>query len=240
MNAMSYIPRSSAVPSSTSGAIPRLVRKRHTFRVFGFIAALMLVGAILGALGTYVYGNVVAERLTKAQIELTQTAAQSDVAEDIAELEAFEKKMETAQLLLDNHQAPSKLFKNLELATKGTVQFTGFKYTYDPGFQALLELRGVTKTLSSVALQNEQFVKDVVFDGFDIKEVSLVNDTGVESGTEVNFMVVGEVDQDDFAYSGAPLPVTTEVFSTPVVESTPVTETVETVEAATSTGEVIE
>lgn len=202
---MPYIPRSPI----TTGSIPKIVKKKHTFRVFGFIATLMILGSLASIIGTFAYKQYAQSRLETARQKLVEVSS-VDVTKDIEELAQFDKKLNIAQRLLDNHIAPSKIFKAIEATTKGTIQFTNFKYTYDPGFQALLELNAGTNELAAVALQNIEFMKDSIFTEYDMHEINanVSNQDQDESalsrnsGSEVTFNVKGEIEKKLFAYTG--------------------------------------
>lgn len=208
MEAMSYIPRSSVAPQGAPGAIPQLVQKKQTFRLFGFIAMLMLVAAVAGSAGVYLYEIYLGNKLADAQQVLAANALQSDtVSENIAELELFEQKLETAALLLDDHIAPSKIFAALENVTKGSVQLSAFKYSYDPGVQALVEFSGETRVLPSVAEQNLELMKNTLFNEFVIEEVAIEPENETTPAA-VRFVASGELRKELFRYTAPAVPET--------------------------------
>lgn len=197
-----------------------MVQKKHTFRVFGFLATIMILASLASLVGTYAYGEFVLKgRLEAAKQELVTKSAY-DLSEDIAELEAFDAKVDMAYQLLNNHLAPSKMLEALERITKSTVQLTSFTYTYDPGFQAFLEVSGGTSELASVALQHIEFIKNTLFTEFVMGGVSTnVAGLGTASANEypVSFSLEGALDKRALAYTGVEavqisetLPVATE------------------------------
>ena len=200
---MPYIPRSPI----TTGSIPKIVKKKHTFRVFGFIATLMILGSLASIIGTFAYKQYALTRLETTRQKLVEVSS-VDVTKDIEELTQFDKKLNIAQRLLDNHIAPSKIFEAIESTAKGTIQFTNLKYTYDPGFQALLELTAGTNELATVALQNIEFMKDSIFTEYDVREINanVSNQDKPASSKDthnpVTFNVKGEVEKKLFVYTG--------------------------------------
>lgn len=226
---MSYIPRSSITSPSTPGAIPKLVKQKHTFRVFGFLATVLIIGALLSVVATYLYTVVSEQRLESAKEELRNISS-NDTQSDIAELEAFDHRLNTAQQLIANHIAPSKLFTGLEEATKGTVQFISFTYSYDPGFQALLELTGGTDQLTSVALQKGEFAGGSVFTEFVVSQINTDVSSEDEAGAEVAtldhsvvFSLKGELEKKTLMYTGIEMPATEEVTEVVADQSEEVT-----------------
>ena len=200
---MPYIPRSPI----TTGSIPKIVKKKHTFRVFGFIATLMILGSLASIIGTFAYKQYALSRLETTRQKLVEVSS-VDVTKDIEELTQFDKKLNIAQHLLDNHIAPSKIFKAIETTTKDTIQFTNLEYTYDPGFQALLELTAGTNELATVALQDIEFMKDTIFTEYDVREINAnvsIQDKPASSNDtshSITFNVKGAVEKKLFAYTG--------------------------------------
>ena len=204
---MPYIPRSSIAPS---GSVPKIVKKKHTFRVFGFIGTIMILVSLASVVFSFSYKYYALSELDNARQELINSSS-VDVTSDIDELIKFDNKLSFAQLLIENHLAPTKIFKTMEASTKGTVQFLTLEYSYDPGFQALLELEGATKELTSVALQNIAFMKDDIFNEYAIQEINSTVDvlSEIPDTTEketnkypVSFSVKGEIKKESFAYTG--------------------------------------
>lgn len=203
---MSYIPRSSALPQGAPGAIPKLVKKKHTFRLFGFIASLMIVSAIASVLVSYFYHTFQLGKLEAVRMEL-KTVAERNSSDDIAGLKEFENKLNIAERLLKNHQSPTKLLKLIEESTKETVRISSFIYTYDPGFQALLELDADTDKLNSLAQQNIELLENTLFTEFVLEGITLGVNTDVGSSEEetVGFSIIGELKKNVFNYNGVPV-----------------------------------
>jgi len=214
---MPYIPRSSASGGRGASAIPKIVKKKHTFRVFGFIASVMIAGAFLSIIGAFGYKFFIDGQLSNAKETLEElSASEKDLGDRIARIETFNAQLTLAEYLIDNHLAPSKLFGLLEQGTKESVQYTGFSYTYDPGFQVLLNLTGGTDEFNSVALQNNEMkTEDSVYTEYLIagisNTVSVDEDepVGSESSEEVEHPVTfnfsGDVDTSLIQYTGREL-----------------------------------
>jgi hypothetical protein len=195
-------------PKPTPGAIPKVVKKKHTFRVFGFIATSMILLSLVSVAGVYAYKEISLSQLTSAK-EALNAVSSAQVANDIHELEVFHNKVSAAEYLIENHLSPSKLLEALEASTKQTIQFTTFTYTYDPGFQALLEMSGGTSDFMSVAVQNIEFLADSIYTEHVIDQISSTvsaeQDTQEIADYPVTFTVRGDVDKSLFAYTGGPV-----------------------------------
>ncbi|MCF7815725.1 MAG: hypothetical protein K9M10_03325 [Candidatus Pacebacteria bacterium] len=206
---MTYIPRSPLGFKDTSGAVPAHVKKKHTFRIFNFIAGTLITVSFASAVGVFLYTSHAQTQLEMAKSNL-QKESMNDSTKSIEEISLFDHKLNVAQYLLDNHIAPSLLFSELEGSTKESVQYDQFKFTYDPGFDAVLTLTGSTRDFSSVALQKMQFKRAGVFREFVVKDISVKNETGdVINGIDpdaakraVSFGITGLFDTKYLAYTG--------------------------------------
>ncbi len=203
---MAYIPRSSFIPKEASGAIPVQVRRRRNVHVFGLIATVLLTIAVLGSVGIFFYNDFLSNQLTTAKENLGKTNVQG-TEEKIEEIKAYDRKLTVAQQLLHNHLAPSRIFEELENSTKETVRFTGFEFTYDPGFDAQLTLSADTKELASVVLQQMQFSEDGLFSDFFVKDVGIGTTEedkalGILPKKKISFDVVGSLQKKLLLYVG--------------------------------------
>lgn len=211
---MTYIPRSSFSMKESAGPIPKLVQKKHTFRVFSFVGALLLVVSIAAALGTFFYKEYSTKQLENAKVALGDAGNNELDQKNMKEIAIFDRRLDAAQFLIKNHRAPSRVLQKLEGITKETVQLKSFEYTYDPGFEVLVELSGTTKELSSVALQKIEIMNNDLFSEFLVSDI--VTGAAIPSGpgasvveneaTEgVMFGVKGTLKDREFDYEGVVL-----------------------------------
>ncbi len=208
---MTYIPRSSFSMKESAGPIPKLVQKKHTFRVFSFVGAMLLTVSIVGALGTFFYKEYSTKQLEVAKAALGDAGSNEMDQKNMKEIAIFDRRLDAAQFLIKNHRAPSRVLQKLEGITKETIQITNLEYTYDPGFEVLLDLSGTTKELSSVALQEIEIMNNDLFSEFSVFGVltgaALQSEPGVpvaenESAEGVKFGVKGTLKDREFDYTG--------------------------------------
>lgn len=209
---MAYIPRSSIGKSGTSSPIPKIVKKKRTFRVFGFLGTTLLLLSLAGSGGVFFFKNISQNQQEAARQELAQ--AEADVGDSEAKINIimmYDEQLSTAMTLLDNHLAPSLLFEALELTVKETVQYQSLEYKYDPGFDALLTLKGSTKEFTSVVLQKLQLDEGSIDSPFevalvgDVTKSQDVSEEGSAAPSEeerVTFTVTGLLKDNHFAYTG--------------------------------------
>ncbi len=226
---MAYIPRSSFAQTD---ATPMQIQKKRTFHIVGFFGTLTLSCAILALAASYLYEGYLQSQLTSLKEQLN-TLGQSDSDQKMIEIKTYDYKLNVAHTLLNNHIAVSSLFDKIGAATKQTIQFKNLEYTYDPGFEVELKLKGDTKELESVALQKMQFVKDSMFSDFVVRDISLsvpgkneqsqtsqTSQTKQSPAAQTNigtgFEVAGIFEKEMISYTGQhKIRSTTEVISSP-------------------------
>ncbi len=235
---MAYIPRSSFVPREVSSAIPAQIKKKHTVQIFSFVGTVLLVCAVLSAIGVYFYKGVLDDELNKVRATLSEIS-NADDQQKIDEIHLYDKKLSLAQNLLDNHLAPSRIFQELESLTKQTVQFESLEFTYDPGFEAALTVVGATKEFSSVFLQKKEFADENPFSDFVVESVKKSETLDISEESEeiipeekVTFEVRGIFKENVLKYRGEDTAVTKAPVPSPKVEQT--ASTTSTASATTS------
>lgn len=209
---MAYIPRSSFTSGAAAGAIPAQVKKRRTIRIFGVLSMIMIIGSLASVVVTFLYKEYAVNQLEASKAAL-QKESDVDNEKYIEEIRVYDKKLRVAEYLLDTHIAPSHIFEKLEGSAKETVQFESLEFSYDPGFEAALEVDGVTKEFASLALQKIQFSEDALFSEFVLHDVSLITEeerneasgevSRPDSIGKVGFTVTGLFDKDWLMYTGA-------------------------------------
>ncbi len=216
---MAYVPRSSFIPKESVGAIPMRVRQKQTIHVFAVISILLLIVSSLTAIGSFAYTKVLEKELVAAKISLQEKSTE-DSQRTVAELRRYDEKLDLATGLLNNHLAPSLIFKAMEDMTKKTVQFSAFSYTYDPGFQISLKLEGLTKELSSVALQKMQIFNEGIFSNFVFQDIMTVAEdedstqgSNVEQLSGVGFSIIGTFKNKVINYTGETNPTPEDLVS---------------------------
>jgi hypothetical protein len=223
---MSYVPRSSFIPKEAPGAIPVQVKRRRSIHIISTIASLLLTLSILAAVGSFLYTSYLKKQLSEAQVKLDSVSSEDNTAK-VADIKKYDKRLILASTLLNNHIAPSTIFDLLETSTESTVQFKSFEFSYDPGFEAVLTLGGVTEEFNSVTSQKRQFTKDEIFTEYvltDIGEESEVSDSDSSDSEQsvvidkVGFQVTGVFDIDKLKYIGdvSPLVSRSEVYNSSV------------------------
>jgi hypothetical protein len=193
------------IPKEFPGSMPGRTRRRRTFHIFGFIASTMLIGSLALAGGVYFLTTSAQKNLESAQKTLNEQKSLFK-NESIAEVRNFDRRLQAADLLIQNHISPLKLFAALEKATMERVQFTSLSIEHDPTFEVLVQLDGTTPEFKTLALQEVQFSLDSVLQNIVFSQVS-TNDgaqaNGKSSGSSVAFSLKGTFSPSDILYDGS-------------------------------------
>lgn len=151
--------QTSFIPKKTFdvGAPPAASSKSSIGGLISFIAFLMLLIAVVGSVGVFLYERFLISSIEskKASLEKARAAFEPELIRELSRLDA---KLRISQSLLDSHVAPSGILDLLEDLTLQTVRFTNLGYTIgEQGVQ--LSLQGEALSFSSVALQSDEFGK---------------------------------------------------------------------------------
>lgn len=217
MRGMADTPRSSFIPKQTPGATPGSVRRRkRRFDVLSFGGAVVLVGSLALAGGTFFYKDYVAKGLEEQKLALAAERERFSES-DIASVRELGRRIAAAKYRLDRHLAISKVFDALELTTMQNVRFRTFSLQRRPSEGVTLTASGVAQEFNTVALQEEQFRRDSIFGEAFFQNVT--NSIGVFDGdvtidapsdgeSGVNFTVVTNITPSALRYtaSAAPTP----------------------------------
>ncbi len=144
----------------------------HYGGILWFVASVIFVLSLLGAVGVFAYQAYLQGALASADQSLTRAQAAYDPAV-IADLVRLDTRMVQSSTLLQNHLSPSAIFTFLENNTLSSVRFTDFDYSVGQNGAVSLALAGEALDFSSVALQSDAFgqskaLKDVLFSDVNI------------------------------------------------------------------------
>ncbi len=161
--------------------------------VFLLLALVIFIGSLLLAGAVFAYKQYLSGVIQSSSDSLTRAQAAYDpsVLQSLVRLDA---RIKQAQVILQNHVAPSSLFSFLESTTLENVRFTSFDYVAG-GNGATLTLSGEAPDFATVALQSDAFggsrvLKDILFSDIN------VNDFG-----RIRFSVKAAVDPSFILYA---------------------------------------
>lgn len=186
----SFIPKK-PVTSSISDREPR--------SFFSLISVFILIISIIAAGGLFLYKNYLLKQQGSFSSSLS-VARSSFEKETIDELELFDKRTESAKLILNNHIVLSPLFELLGEITIPQIQYTDFEQqTNEKG--SFVSMRGVARDYRSIALQAEVFNSTK---GSSLKNV-LFYDLTKDKNNNVSFYLKFNVDPALLSYGNISL-----------------------------------
>ncbi len=166
--------QSSFIPKKpiTSGK----VRPQHNFQggIIFFLSLFLLLGVVAVSAGLFFYKGFLEQNITRKDKEL-QTARASFAPAQLNELKRLDLRINTAQDLLNKHNAPTLLFDLLEELTLKTVQFRDLKYLILPDGRSSISMTGEARSFASVALQSDAFnkersIEEPIFSNLDVNQ----------------------------------------------------------------------
>ncbi len=204
---MAGFSRSSFIPKETSGVVPNRVRRLRTFHVFNFIASALLIGALALAGGVLYLSKSAKSKLVEAQQALND---QKNLfkQENIDEVRSFARRLQGAELLIQNHISPLWIFSELEKDTMQKVQFSSIKIEHTPTFEVKLTLEGVTPEFKTLALQEIQLslnsiLKDITFSQVATNDGNASKEGDAASASGVSFSLEGTFAPSRILYDGS-------------------------------------
>lgn len=168
----SFIPKTSLSVERSVGV------RRTTVGIVNVISGVLLVAAIVGAIGMVAF-----EAYTKASIEnkrasLDRARAAFQPA-TIKELARLDTRLTVGAALLGAHTAPSILLDALERETLASVRFKDFSLSEATPGRLTIAMAGEAKSFNAVALQSDAFgalpiFSEVIFSNLNINETGTV------------------------------------------------------------------
>jgi hypothetical protein len=232
---MTYIPRSSFTP----GAVPQQIQKTRTVNLVSLLANIFFALSLISMGGMYAYKLYADKQLTEAKNTLASVSQDTirNAQKDISAITSFDGKLRLSTALVERHLSVDKVFTFLEEVTKETVQYTDFKFSYDPGYEAEVSVTGVTSDFASVVLQKSALTNASQVSTFVISDIANQNSSegaSREDGTasndsSVSFTLVGNLVSNAIGYGKDDVPDAPKQISESVASGT-----VETVPSTTT------
>jgi hypothetical protein len=182
----SFIPKKPIVPNKT--------KEKKTKSLFLLITTTLLIISGVISVGLYVYKSQLVESRTSRSQSLS-TIRSNFEENTIEELSLYNKKMETAKMVLKNHVVLSPLFSLLSEITIPEVQYNSFKHESEDKVLTV-KLEGLALDYRSIALQANMFndSRNVYF-----KNV-LFSNLNKDTNNNVKFNLEFEVDPSLISY----------------------------------------
>ncbi len=198
----SFIPKES-LASERRAPVPR----GNPFVIVNSIAGFVLVAALLGAGGAFLFKTYTETAIVSKQQSLERQRSAFEPA-TIRELSRLDKRIAASERLLGSHTSISLLFSELESRTIANVRFRNFKYETAALGKVAISMEGTARSFNAVALQSDAFSKSTI-----IKDPIFSNVTIDQSGNVVfSFSAIADTDRMSYAAFLATTPAAVEAL----------------------------
>ena len=154
--------KTSFIPKASLAERPRKERAGTGPNLLELIGTILLVVAVAGAAGTFLFEQFTKTQITAKKESLDRARAAFEPA-TIQELLLLDKRLSSATALLSTHTAPSRLFEVIEGATLSSVRFGDFSLSESDTGTLTLTMKGQAASFNAVALQSDAFGKTGIF-----------------------------------------------------------------------------
>lgn len=147
------------MPDQNSSFIPKsgvktVKRSQGTKQIYllAYISYIVFFSTLFAVIGVYIYGATIDRSLenTKAQMVAER---QRFAVSDIENIKQLDQRLSTAQRLLSESTAPSRIFPDIESIVASNIRFSGMKYELLVNNQFKIELSGEAEEFNEIVSQ---------------------------------------------------------------------------------------
>lgn len=193
--------QASFIPKNTHKQ-KRTVRTTKRIYIISYLSYVFFFGTIAVVLGSYLYGIQVDKAVEIKKQELLDKESRFDDSH-LAYVRDLEKRINTAEDLVNQSHAPSKLFSALEDSVVETALFDSFTYGEDENGQLVAEFSGNTDDFDNAIFQREVIAKNKILADAEVSEFKYGKDVGNDSsdGSSNKKTTDGAVNGVTFTYT---------------------------------------
>jgi hypothetical protein len=200
--------KTSFIPKASLEVERKQSPKGNPVALANVIAGVILILAILGSAGMFLFKQFTIQSIAAKQVSLERSRAAFEPA-TIKELSRLDTRIKTGEKLLGEHIALSKLFDELEGLVLSSVRFSDFSYSASGAGKVVMSANGEAESFNAVALQSGGFSKsDIITD-------PIFSNVNIGGNGSIEFDFEAVIDTTRLIYSAAsavtaPAPVDTE------------------------------
>lgn len=155
------------------------VKRPRQVSLFSFMAVLFLIFSIIATGGVFGYRQALMarEKMIDSGLDALSEELES-IKSQISEMDRLDRRIKSADAILDNHVAISPIFQFLQEHTLKSIAFTKFNYALSPSGDVTVEMSGRSKTYESIGEQSEEFspvknayIKNIIFSNLNLEEM---------------------------------------------------------------------
>jgi Fe-S-cluster formation regulator IscX/YfhJ len=164
----SFVPHNAAAPADRRSGTSDLGS------VFSFLAYAVLAIVLIGALGVFFYGRVLAMDLSAKDAALVSAEKSIDPT-TVSSFVQLHDRLQASETLLGSHIALSGFLAAFGSIVPGTVRFSSLHVTVDTTGATTVNGIGVAKSFNALAVASEAFatdgrIKNVIFSNMSINK----------------------------------------------------------------------
>lgn len=143
--------------------------------------------AILVAVGIFAYGQFLSsiQKAKAAELQKAQDAVNADTLRDYIRLK---DRLNSGEMLLDNHIMLSRFFDELETLTLSNVQFQNLTVTVAGDGSAKVSLDGLAKNFNALAVQSNNVAADKLF------KSAIFSSIAFDGSGHIKFKLTADID----------------------------------------------
>lgn len=170
---------SSFIPKNTTRVSTTRTRGTHRIYILSYISYIVFFGTLFSVAGVFLYASSVDKSLESLKTQLVEQRNKFS-ATDIESIKLLDKRLNSAEQLVNESAAPSAIFADLESIVSDSVYFSGASYKYLPNRQFQIALTGRATEFDEVLWQQELLKGGNILKNAEISEY----DYSVEGETE--------------------------------------------------------
>ena len=152
------------------------------------LISLAIVGlSVLAAAATFAYDQFLSHLVTAKAAEL-QKAQDAVNADTVREYIRLKDRLNSGEMLLNNHIILSKFFDELELLTLQNVQFQSLTVTVAGDGTAKVSLDGLAKNFNALAVQSNNVAADKLF------KSAIFSGIAFDTNGHIKFKLTADID----------------------------------------------
>jgi hypothetical protein len=204
----SFIPKKQNAPvggimgGSIGGSQIQQRPKTHVSSLYMAIAVIIFIISIAAAGGAYFWKSYQSSANAQYKIDLADRQKQFDL-NLITKLKAINTQIDSAQKLLNNHVAFSRIFDIIQKMTVSEIRFLSmdFKDSVENNGKLTISMKGQGKNLSAVAFQSDILSELSKYGISNVVKNPIISNPTLDSTGSVSFSFSAEIDKSAVSYS---------------------------------------
>lgn len=144
---------SSFIPK-TAGSPVRRTRASRRIYLLSYISYVAFFSVLFAVIGTYVYASFINSSLNNIKEQLAAERSRFSTAE-IDSIKSLDHRLSTAERLLNELSAPSRVFGDIEKVVASNIAFSGMSYSVKPNRQFEITLTGYADEFNEILRQRD-------------------------------------------------------------------------------------